>query len=122
MEETVEEPRMPPAEITPNVQAVRGLVLPFDESIKLEAAAFEYGACHPGTQEFREVEPGRVQFSCSYDDGTIIQFEWNFESGEPKLRQFTFTSMNDAEFSGVSLRGQDALDALESLYKNQPLF
>ena len=79
--------------------------------------------CRPGTQEWAETDAGNVQFSCSYDDGTIIQFDFTVVGDKSvKLRQFTFTAMNDAEFAGVSLRGPDAEDALKNVYRNQPLF
>ena len=113
----------PAPEQTPNVMRVRGTVLPVDPSIKLEQAFAEFGACRPGTQEWAETDAGNVQFSCSYDDGTIIQFDFTVAGDKSvKLRQFTFTAMNDAEFAGVSLRGPDAEDALKNIYRNQPLF
>ena len=113
----------PAPEQTPNVMRVRGTVLPVDPSIKLETAFAEFGACSPGSQQWAEVDPGRVQFSCTYDDGTIIQFDFTAEAGNPvAVRQFTFTSMNDAEFAGVSLRGPDAEEALKNVYLNEPLF
>lgn len=113
----------PAPEQTPNVMRVRGAVLPVDPSIKLETAFAEFGACSPGSQQWAEVDPGRVQFSCTYDDGTIIQFDFTAEAGKPvAVRQFTFTSMNDAEFAGVSLRGPDAEEALKNVYLNEPLF
>ncbi len=120
---TVAEPEMPAPVQTANVLLVRSLVLPIDPSIKLEQAFAEFGACRPGTQEWAETDAGNVQFSCSYDDGTIIQFDFTVAGDKSvKLRQFTFTAMNDAEFAGVSLRGPDAEDALKNIYRNQPLF
>ena len=73
---TVAEPEMPAPVQTANVLLVRSLVLPIDPSIKLEQAFAEFGACRPGTQEWAETDAGNVQFSCSYDDGTIIQFDF----------------------------------------------
>ena len=34
----------------------------------------------------------------------------------------TFTSMNDAEYAGISVRGPDADDMLKKIYMNEPLF
>ena len=39
-----------------------------------------------------------------------------------KIAMVTFTSMNDAEFAGVSVRGPDAEDMLKRVYFNQKLF
>lgn len=119
----VSEPEMPTPVQTANVLLVRSQVLPIDPSIKLEQAFAEFGACSPNSQQWAETDSGNVQFSCTYDDGTIIQFDFTVTaSKQVKLRQFTFTSMNDAEFAGVSLRGPDAEDALKNVYHNQPLF
>ena len=119
----VSEPEMPAPVQTANVLLVRSQVLPIDPSIKLEQAFAEFGACPPNTQQWAEPDPNNVQFSCVYDDGTIIQFDFTVTAAkEVKLRQFTFTAMNDAEFAGVSLRWPDAEDALKNVYLNKPLF
>lgn len=117
-------PQPPKPAVTENVKLVQSLVLPIDSSVTLGEAWSQYGGCKPGTQGWEEVEPGRVQLSCSLDDGTIVQFDFSVHAltKRTKLEQFTFTSMNDAEFAGISLRGPDAEEALEHMYRNEPLF
>ena len=36
-----------------------------------------------------------------------------------KLATFYFTSQNDADFSGMSVRGEEAEAALDAVYKNK---
>lgn len=118
-----EEPRAPAPVETENVKAVKALVHPLDTSVTVADAFAQYGRCHPGTQVWEEIEAGDVQFSCTWDDGTIMQFDFRFnEAREPHLAMVTFTTLNDAEFAGVSLRGPDAEDMLGRVYRNEPLF
>lgn len=109
---------------TPNVMLVRKTVLPYDETIPLETAFEQYGACTPKSRLWEEVEAGDVQFSCRLDDGTVIQFDFRIDRQQKAaLRMVTFTSMNDAEYAGISVRGPDADDMLKKIYmNNEPLF
>ncbi len=117
-------PQAPKPPVTENVKLVQSLVLPVDTSVTLAQAWAQYGGCKPGTQGWEEVEPGRVQLSCSLDDGTIVQFDFSVHAltKRTRLEQFTYTAMNDAEFAGISLRGPDAEEALAHMYRNEPLF
>ena len=64
-----------------------------------------------------------MQFSCRLDDGTVIQFDFRIDRQQKAaLRMVTFTSMNDAEYAGISVRGPDADDMLKKIYMNEPLF
>ena len=106
----------PAPKMTPDVFA-------YDASIPVSSAFEQYGACDPKTRVWEELEPGDVQFSCRYDDGSIVQFDFRVDAAKSvRLAMVTFTTMNDAEFAGVSLRGPDAADMLKRIYMNQPLF
>lgn len=108
---------------TPNVMLVRKTVFPYDTSIAVETAFEQYGPCTPKSRLWEEVEPGDVQFSCRLDDGSVIQFEFRIDKkNKAALRMVTFTSMNDAEYAGISVRGPDADDMLKKVYMNEPLF
>lgn len=119
---------------TPNVVAVKRAVFADDPTVTVATALEEYAGCLPPSRLWEEVERGDVQFSCRMDDGTILQLDFRVKgevsAGSPvaqndpgvALRSVTFTSQNDAEFAGVSVRGPDAADMLRSIYKNEPLF
>ncbi|WP_295479225.1 hypothetical protein [uncultured Sutterella sp.] len=113
----------PAPKMTPDVERVMRQVFAYDASIPVSSAFEQYGACDPKTRVWEELEPGDVQFSCRYDDGSIVQFDFRVDAAKSvRLAMVTFTTMNDAEFAGVSLRGPDAADMLKRIYMNQPLF
>ena len=116
-------PQAPAPVETPDVKAVKDMRLPIDDSITVAEAFAQYGACRPDSLVWEEIEQGDVQFSCRFDDGTIVQYD--FRKGDDqkfKIAMVTFTTMNDAEFAGISLRGPDAEDMLKRIYFNQKLF
>lgn len=116
---------VPPEPVmTPNLKAVQALNYTVDgQSINIKAATDRYSVCVAPTKRWEEVEPGRVQFSCEYPDGTIVQLEWFvLPNSAPTFENFTFTSMNDAEFAAMTVTGQQAQDALQLLLENQPMF
>ena len=98
-------PQAPAPVETPDVKAVKAMVLPIDDTVTVAEAFAQYGSCRPGSQVWEEIEDGDVQFSCKF-----------------KIAMVTFTSMNDAEFAGVSVRGPDAEDMLKRVYFNKKLF
>lgn len=122
---------------TQSVKLVKSAVFSYDRSITVATAFEQYGLCVPVSRVWEEIEGGVVQFSCRMDDASILQFEFNCgaaahdvprgsavaeKPAEVALRMVTFTSQNDAEFAGVSLRSVDAADMLEHVYQNEPLF
>lgn len=117
------EPAAPPPPVeTEAVRAVKALVLPIDDTITVADAFAQYGACKPGTQVWEQID-GDVQFSCTFDDGTIVQFDFRqADDGRWGIGMVTYTTMNDAEFAGISVRGPDAEDMLRRVYFNKKLF
>lgn len=108
---------------TPDVMLVRKSIFAYDTTIPLETAFEQYGPCAPKTRLWEEIEPGDVQFSCRLDDGSVIQFDFRIDKKrQAALRMVTFTTMNDAEYAGISVRGPDADDMLRKIYMNEPLF
>jgi hypothetical protein len=116
-------PQAPAPVETPDVKAVKAMVLPIDDTVTVAEAFAQYGSCRPGSQVWEEIEDGDVQFSCTFDDGALVQFDFRKGDDEKfKIAMVTFTSMNDAEFAGVSVRGPDAEDMLKRVYFNKKLF
>lgn len=116
-------PQAPAPVETPDVKAVKAMVLPIDDTVTVAEAFAQYGSCRPDSQVWEEIEDGDVQFSCTFDDGALVQFDFRKGNDEKfKIAMVTFTSMNDAEFAGVSVRGPDAEDMLKRVYFNQKLF
>lgn len=116
-------PQAPAPVETPDVKTVKAMVLPIDDTVTVAEAFAQYGSCRPGSQVWEEIEDGDVQFSCTFDDGALVQFDFHKGDDEKfKIAMVTFTSMNDAEFAGVSVRGPDAEDMLKRVYFNQKLF
>ena len=115
---------VPPVPVeTPDVALVKSQILAYDTSIPLATVFEQYGLCDPKTRTWEEMEPGRVMFSCYFDDGSLMQ--WEFRISPEKTvtyAQFHYTSQNDADFAAQSLRGPDAEDALKAVYMNQPPF
>lgn len=126
----------PPAE-TAAVKAVKSAVFALDRSISVAEAFDQYGPCVPVSRLWEEIEGGTVEFSCRLDDASIIQFDFSQGAAahevargsavaegpvDVALRMVTFTSQNDPEFAGVSLRSVDAADMLGRIYRNEPLF
>lgn len=112
-------PVAPPPVVTPDVLKVQQAVTPHDTSINLQTAFETWGMCIPESRRWEELEPGRVAFGCYYDDATQIQFEFSVKGDDVKLTSFYFTSQNDADFSGMSVRGEEAEAALNAVYKNK---
>ena len=114
----------PAPKVTPSVIIARDQIFAYDSTISVGTAFEQYGRCDPKTRLWEELEPGDVQFSCRFDDGTIIQFDFRVttEPRKSELRMVTFTSMMDAEFAGISVRGPDAEDMLRKIYMNEKLF
>jgi len=116
-------PQAPAPGETPDVEEVQAMVLPIDDTVTVAEAFAQYGSCRPGSQVWEEIEDGDVQFSCTFDDGALVQFDFRKGDDEKfKIAMVTFTSMNDAEFAGVSVRGPDAEDMLKRVYFNKKLF
>lgn len=116
-------PQAPAPVETPDVKTVKAMVLPIDDTVTVAEAFAQYGSCRPGSPVWEEIEDGDVQFSCTFDDGALVQFDFRKGDDEKfKIAMVTFTSMNDAEFAGVSVRGPDAEDMLKRVYFNQKLF
>ncbi len=110
-----------------SVKLVKSLVLDYDRSINVAGVFAQYGLCRPGTGSWEEFEEGRVVFSCYFDKGELMQWEWAVTgAGTPAARAqfhaFTFTSQADADYSGAMLLGPNAEDALKAVYFNRPPF
>ncbi len=112
-------PVAPPPAVTPDVLKVQAASTAHDPSINLKTAFETWGMCIPESRVWEELEPGRVAFVCHYDDATQVQFEFRVTGGDVKLTTFYFTSQNDADFSGMSVRGEEAEAALDAVYKNK---
>lgn len=51
-------PQAPAPVETPDVKAVKAMVLPIDDTVTVAEAFAQYGSCRPGSQVWEEIEDG----------------------------------------------------------------
>ena len=113
--EGVPQPEYVQKPFTADVNAVRALVTPETNGRTVGEVMQAYPDCEAPSRLWEELEPGSVEFSCRLKTGGLLQFYFKVEAGAARLDSVVFTTMPDAEFAGISLRNDDAREALRNV-------